>query len=228
MGLDMYAMKYELKGKSNYHVEELLAYEQTYKIGRRIGLALTVKQAFLRGELDKEETRDRYINQLQNENMYALSFALQKDEIDLELIYDRMAYLGEQLQSLEPIPAYFMDTPAIEVDECMYWRKANSVHGWMVKHVQGGVDDCGAYLLDKESLEALKELLEEIDATKDRREKIKLIQEKIPPTPGFFFGSYEIDSELISDLEFTNEWLDRIDWDGLDKGSVCYYYESSW
>lgn len=26
-----------------------------------------------------------------------------------------------------------------------YWRKANAIHGWFVKHVQGGKDECQAW-----------------------------------------------------------------------------------
>ncbi len=37
--------------------------------------------------------------------------------------------------------------------EVGYWRKANQIHNWFVKNVQGGVDDCGYYGVTKEKLE---------------------------------------------------------------------------
>lgn len=37
------------------------------------------------------------------------------------------------------------------------WRKANQIHRWFVENVQGGVDDCGTYYVDKDQLRALRE-----------------------------------------------------------------------
>jgi hypothetical protein len=40
-------------------------------------------------------------------------------------------------------------------EEVMYWRKANAIHAWFVREVQGGKDDCGDYLVTREDLEKL-------------------------------------------------------------------------
>ena len=43
------------------------------------------------------------------------------------------------------------------VEQVGYWRKANAIHAWFVKNVQGGEDDCRPYPV---SLRQLQELLE--------------------------------------------------------------------
>lgn len=43
------------------------------------------------------------------------------------------------------------------VAEAAYWRKANAVHGWFVREVQGGTDDCGTYLVTAQQLEELRD-----------------------------------------------------------------------
>ena len=43
------------------------------------------------------------------------------------------------------------------VEQVGYWRKANQIHAWFVKNVQGGEDDCRPYPV---SLRQLQELLE--------------------------------------------------------------------
>ena len=41
--------------------------------------------------------------------------------------------------------------------ELAYWRKANAIHGWFVKNVQEGNDDCGNYYVSPDKLKELKE-----------------------------------------------------------------------
>ena len=36
-----------------------------------------------------------------------------------------------------------------------YWRKVNSVHGWFVRNVQNGEDDCGEYYVSHAKLKQL-------------------------------------------------------------------------
>ena len=37
-----------------------------------------------------------------------------------------------------------------------YWRKANAIHAWFVKHCQAGVDDCNSHSVSRENLIKLK------------------------------------------------------------------------
>ena len=36
-----------------------------------------------------------------------------------------------------------------------YWRKANHIHGWFVKNVQGGKDNCEEYSVSRKQLDLL-------------------------------------------------------------------------
>lgn len=51
-----------------------------------------------------------------------------------------------------------------------YWRKANQIHNWFVKHIQKDKDDCGSYYVGIESLYNLydicKNILNEFDGVK--------------------------------------------------------------
>ncbi len=102
--------------------------------------------------------------------------------------------------------------------EALYWRKANAIHAWFVKHCQEGVDDCGNYYVGREQLQELANLIK--DAIKARDPKL------LPPQSGFFFGSTDIDQYYWDDLKRTMEGLERVlvefpeDWE--------FEYHSSW
>lgn len=49
-----------------------------------------------------------------------------------------------------------------------YWRQANAIHGWFVRNVQGGEDDCGIYEVE------LGQLAELRDACKNVLERSEL------------------------------------------------------
>lgn len=99
-----------------------------------------------------------------------------------------------------------------------YWRKANSIHGWFVKNVQDGTDDCGDYYVSREQLLELQKLCRGVlDGS--------IKKEDLPPTEGFFFGSVTDDEWYRSDLQDTVDQIDialklPTDWD--------FEYHSSW
>jgi hypothetical protein len=99
-----------------------------------------------------------------------------------------------------------------------YWRKANAIHNWFVQNVQEGKDECEETFVPIEKLNELKNLCQIIIKNKDK----KLIEEKLPPTEGFFFGSTEIDEYYFDDLKETVNIINYLDADG------DYYYQSSW
>ena len=107
----------------------------------------------------------------------------------------------------------------IEID-AMYWRKANAIHGWFVNVVQDGEDNCREYEVDRNQLEALrdlcKDILEHPDAERDT---------DLEPTQGFFFGSYEKDEWYYEDLRHTVEGLDRV---LALPDEYSFSYQSSW
>ena len=111
-------------------------------------------------------------------------------------------------------------SPVKEVSvEAGYWRKANQIHDWFVREVQGGEDNCAPYYVSREQLLELKKLCEEV--LKNR----KRASELLPTASGFFFGGTDYDDWYFSDLEATIRILD----DALSlPESWDFEYRSSW
>jgi len=124
------------------------------------------------------------------------------------------------------------DSPFVEVETTViYWRKANAIHGWFVNECGGGVDECQSIPVTREQLVKLRELCFEalsIPAGSSLQDHAPTV---LPPTPGFFFGSYDVDEWYVSDLERTMREIDRllpllpVDGEGWDWGLV---YQASW
>lgn len=109
-----------------------------------------------------------------------------------------------------------------------YWRKANQIHGWFVKNVQGNTDDCKEYFVDTEKLDELKSICNKLLSTKDREDA----EELLPATSGFFFGDTDINTDdywqnYWEDLEYTIKIIDTA-LEYIDKYGMCIYYTSSW
>lgn len=85
--------------------------------------------------------------------------------------------------------------------EVGYWRKANAIHGWFVRNVQGGEDDCKDYPVGMESLLTLKDKCLRILLTKDGS--------ILPPYSGPFFGSYEINDDYFADIKETVNIIEK-------------------
>ena len=104
--------------------------------------------------------------------------------------------------------------------EAMYWRKANAIHYWFVQNVQSGADDCREYFVSRDSLRSLLAVCEKVldDPSK--------VDDILPPSEGFFFGSTEIDDWYWDDVKATIGTIKRLltdvseDWD--------FFYASSW
>jgi hypothetical protein len=104
--------------------------------------------------------------------------------------------------------------------EVAYWRKANAIHGWFVKHAEK--DDCTPISFTRDQIADLvftcKTLLDNMSE--------ELATELLPPTSGFFFGSYEIDSWYWDSIRETYETLSQVldnvpeDW--------SFRYQASW
>jgi hypothetical protein len=103
-----------------------------------------------------------------------------------------------------------------------YWRKANQVHGWFVSNCADGEDNCQQVYVTREQL---TELLNTCRQVKEGGREVAL--ELLPPTSGFFFGSYDIDEWYWQDIDDTIEQLERVlsetpesEWD--------FIYQASW
>lgn len=128
--------------------------------------------------------------------------------------------IAEHFPELAGIKSSLDDSPIKELKiEAGYWRKANAIHKWFVDKIQKGVDDCGTYSIEREELEELKKLCQQV---LDFRH---LATDKLPPTTGFFFGSDKIDEYYFQDLEHTVAIIDKCL--GLPT-SWEFEYHSSW
>jgi hypothetical protein len=137
-----------------------------------------------------------------------------------------------------------------------YWRKANQIHNWFVKNVQGGVDNCSAYDVSEEQLMELlticKEIKDKCSLTpgkvangytfSDKGARIPILEDGqlmqnshiaaklLPSASGFFFGSTDYDEYYLSDITDTIEIIETL---MKEKGNDEYIngditYRSSW
>jgi hypothetical protein len=101
--------------------------------------------------------------------------------------------------------------------QAMYWRKANGIHSWFVKHCQDGTDDCGEYYVSREQLKKLLAECKKVMQGKDN---------DIEPLEGFFFGSTDKDEYYYEEVKRTSDGLQKL-FKELDD-SWSFYYRSSW
>lgn len=101
-----------------------------------------------------------------------------------------------------------------------YWRKHPNLHGYIVKTFAEGVDECQRIPLDKDNLLNIKQAV---------------IDNNLPDTTGFFFGSSpkpgdeyfdETKTRDLHIIEGAIAFLDEADTDDAAYRSV--YYQSSW
>jgi hypothetical protein len=105
--------------------------------------------------------------------------------------------------------------------EAIYWRKANAIHNWFVQNVQSGVDDCREYYVTRSQLQNLLSLCQKVLAEPSKSEEL------LPPMPGFFFGSAEVNEWYWDDLKSTIGGLNDILADSVSQ-EWEFYYASSW
>jgi len=105
-------------------------------------------------------------------------------------------------------------------EQLMYWRKANQIHQWFVKNIQGGEDDCNEYTVTVEELKQLMDVCYEVITDNSKAEEL------LPTNRGFFFGGYDYDEyyftqvtntykilkELIEELEEHSKQINKNAW----------------
>jgi hypothetical protein len=97
--------------------------------------------------------------------------------------------------------------------EMIYWRKADHIHAWFVKNVQGGVDDGAEYIVTIENLIDLDKICKRV------LKQATLAPIELPCTRG-----YGID--YFDSLEYTIKMLKPIL--NINKPYRTFYYRSSW
>jgi hypothetical protein len=118
----------------------------------------------------------------------------------------------------------FGESGGIEVSyPIAYWRKANAIHGWFVNKCAGGVDECQPIYVSREKLVVLRDLC------RQSVEQPAMAGDILPPTPGFFFGTYEVDEWYIQDMKYTIKMIDHIlDIIPEDNWDWSFIYHASW
>lgn len=129
--------------------------------------------------------------------------------------------IAELFPELSGRPGKFGDpSPVKEITiEAGYWRKANAIHDWFVRKVQGGEDECRPHYVGREQLEELRDSCQKV---LDNREQAA---ELLPTASGFFFGGTNYDEYYFESLEHTIKVID----DALTlPDSWDFEYRSSW
>ena len=109
---------------------------------------------------------------------------------------------------------YLSRTPKTEV----YWRKANAIHNYMVKHHDYD-ENCSCIELSRDDIEELRNRC--TDVISDR----SLAPELLPTTAGFFFGDLEYNDWYFNTLERTEQELTAL---LSDKSWDYMQYQASW
>ena len=81
--------------------------------------------------------------------------------------------------------------------EIGYWRKANAIHGWMVRNVQNGVDDNTGFELTPEKALQLLSLCNQVLDEPSRAHEL------LPTQSGFLFGNNEYNDLYIKHIRDT-------------------------
>ena len=113
-----------------------------------------------------------------------------------------------------------LDMYLYELTKVNQWRKANQIHGWFVKNIQDGNDDCDFYIIKKEDLEKLHNTISKVLADRSRAKEL------LPVTKGPMYGSQEYDEDYFKQIFAIQcslkDYLDR--WDD----ERIYVYQSEW
>ena len=118
-----------------------------------------------------------------------------------------------EIEGIDPTKAIYV------IEEVGVWRKANAIHRWFVEHVQQGQDDCRAYSVEIEHLQALLALVETV------LEHPELAAQLLPTQTGFFFGSTAYDQMYFDDLR---ETVTILGWALNGSPDAEFTYQSSW
>jgi len=101
-----------------------------------------------------------------------------------------------------------------------YWRKANQIHAWFVRHVQNGEDECREHHVPREKLMELVALCKTVIAEPEKAPEL------LPTQSGFFFGGTEYGEYYFEDLKDTVEQIEKV-LSGFDEKFWDFTYESS-
>jgi hypothetical protein len=134
-------------------------------------------------------------------------------------------------------------------EEVMYWRKANHIHNWFVENTQEGNDNCQTSYVDREKIEELVGILNQVKDSLEKSPKVKrqvvsgysnggetyeeievfgdtsVAEELLPTQGGFFFGGTEYGEYYLGTIIETLEVLEK---ELEDENNTDFYYHASW
>lgn len=121
---------------------------------------------------------------------------------------------------------YENDKIIVEIT-CMYWRKANAIHGWFVDNCQDGIDECQETPIEAEQLAYLRHTCQKaLEAYLEG--DVGSAAELLSPRAGFFFGSYDIDDWWAQELRYTINTIEKVVNYAAEIGGIAFTYQSSW
>lgn len=110
-----------------------------------------------------------------------------------------------------------------EVNEWLYFRKANHIHGWFVHNLQKNIDNCYAYKITPDIID---KLLNELETT---FKYPKLAFHYFPIVIGFFFGHFTYEDpyymNCLKKLYDSFKELKESSWYNTEYN---IYYKGSW
>lgn len=104
---------------------------------------------------------------------------------------------------------YLRQNESEDESSLIYWRNANTIHGWFIRNVQGGSDNCKTHRVTREKLYELRDFCEEILVGK--RTVDSLIS-----------YVFETESWKLQCMKFTVDEINK-----LPDGTV-FYYTATW
>ena len=103
----------------------------------------------------------------------------------------------------------------------IYWRKANSIHGWFVG-LTDEEDTCQEIHVNRDQLEQLSTSCKTVLLNNSMAETL------LPPTGGFFFRGDEVDEWYLADLERTYKEIDALLEKTKGDFGFEFVYQASW
>ena len=124
--------------------------------------------------------------------------------------------------NVEPDPSGFA---GLEISIPMgYWRKVNHIHNWFVQNHANGLDECQKIYVSRSDLQCLLDCCDAVLAMRGTAVGEQVAKDVLPPSAGFFFGTYEIDEWYYHGIEQTVEIINRC----LASKFDSFEYQASW
>ena len=151
-------------------------------------------------------TKKTYIGANYDHNNVVGTINITKNGTPININFNRVSYIEEQVG---------------------YWRKANAIHNFFVNNVMDE-DDCLPHYVSKEQLQQLLDLCNKVKDFDPNVDNEESLEDLLPTTSGFFFGSTEYDEYYLEDIKSTIPMLESVLKELEDDSNASIYYQASW